>query len=111
MRPVHAVPGARLLISLPGREDGANMAAHEPFDAREVASLDGEGSFGHVGLVGARADGGKDAFRMDGKEIWSSWPMGSEGDGPKILARDSRTAHTSAMHSAKDASRYNRLRF
>lgn len=48
MRPVHAVPGARLLISLPGREDGANMAADKPFDAGRVASIDDAGSFGHV---------------------------------------------------------------
>ena len=73
------------------------MATHEPFDARNVASLDRARSFRHVGLAGPRADCGKDAFDMDGKEIRSSWQVDSKSDGPKILARDARTACSLAL--------------
>ena len=73
------------------------MAAHEPFDARNVASLDGTRSFRYVRLAGPRANRGKDAVNVDEGKIWPSWQVDSKGDGPKILARDTRTACSHAL--------------
>ena len=67
------------------------MAAHEPFDARNVASVDGTRSFRYVRLAGPRANRGKDAVNVDEGKIWPSWQVDSKGDGAKILAHGTCT--------------------
>jgi hypothetical protein len=62
------------------------MADDEPFDAGNMAFVHDAGFFGHVRRRDSRPDFGKDAFSMVGEEIWSSWAMGGEGDGAKVLA-------------------------
>lgn len=63
------------------------MAAHEPYDAGDVASVHDARSCGHVGFCGQRPDFGKDAFGVVGEEIWSSWSVGGKGDGTEVLVR------------------------